>query len=817
MWKSDTRHQTSYIRHQTLYFRHQTYFTMIKNYLKIAWRNIIRSKGYSALNIFGLATGMAVALLIGLWVYNEYSYDRFLPGYERLSRVQRNYDSNGDTLTFRTTSLKLADALRNQIPEIEYVAESDWMGSHGLMVGDKKIYQRGARAAGDFLKMFEYPLVQGDARKVLEDPYSIVLTESTARALFGNENAINKMVRFDNKNDLKVTGILKDIQRNSSLVFNFIVPFSYFEQTTPNVQAARKGGYGQNSYQIFVKLKPGVSYAQVAPKIRNIEHTEKGNPNAMNSYVTLQPLQRWHLYSNYINGQDKPGFLEYVRIFSIIGIMVLLIACINFINLATARSEKRAREVGVRKAIGSQRKDLIFQFLTESFLITLFAFLFAVLFVQLALPSFNTLTGNSLQIPFSNPAFLLLMAVTVVITTLLAGSRPAFFLSSFEPVKVLKGNLKLGKGAVLPRKILVVMQFSCSVALIISTIIIYQQIQHAKNRPSGYDLNRVIGSDMNNDLRQNYTALKNELLQKGIATSVTTASSPATDIYWHSDVDQWTGKNAGESIEMGVVITGDDYFKTLGMDIIQGTGFKNDLDTTSVIFNETAIKKMRLKNPVNQLITWQGNKLHIAGVVKDALMVSPFTPADPTMFICDHEPQGSMMYRLSPTLKTSDAITQLTAAFNKYNPAFPYDYQFADEDYASKFKQEMLIGKLAGIFATLAIFISCLGLFGLASYIAEQRTKEIGIRKVLGASVSQVWVLLSKDFIVLVLISCAIAVPVALYFLQGWLQKYDYRISIGPGVFIVSAMMALLITIVTISFQAVKAAVANPVKSLRTE
>jgi len=790
---------------------------MLKNYFKIAWRNIVRSKGYSALNIFGLATGMAVALLIGLWINNEYSYDRFLPGYQQLSRVQRNFDSNGDTLTFRTTSLKLADALRAQIPEIEYVAESDWMGAHGLLVGDKKFYLRGARIGNDFLKMFQYPLLKGDARSVMQDPYSIVLTASTAKALFGDENPINKMVRFDNKNDLKVTGILKDLPRNSSLQFNYLVPFSYFEQTSQNVKEARAGGYGQNSYQIFVKLKPGVDLAQVSPKIRNIEHTEKGNINAMNSYVTLQPLQRWHLYSNYVNGQDKAGFLEYVKIFGIIGVLVLLIACINFINLTTARSEKRAREVGVRKAVGSQRNDLILQFLTESFLITLIAFLFSLLFVQISLPAFNMLTGNNIHIPYTSSTFQLLMIGCVFMTALIAGSRPAFYLSSFQPVKVLKGNMKVGRTATLPRKILVVLQFSCSVALIISTIIIYQQIQHARNRPSGYDLNRLLATDMNSDLKKNYTALKNELLQKAIAESVSSASSPATDIYWHSDVDHWPGKSAGETIEMGTIMVADDYFKTLGMDILQGSDFKNTADTTSVIFNETAVKQLRLKNPINQLISWNGKQYRIIGVVKDALMVSPFGQADPTMFMTNPEAGGNLMYRLSPRIKTQDALIQLSTIFNKYNPAFPYDYRFADENYADKFKQEVLIGKLAGIFAALAIFISCLGLFGLAAYIAEQRTKEIGIRKVLGATVSQVWLLLSKDFIVLVLISCVIATPIALYFLHDWLLKYDYRISIGPGVFIASAVMAIIITIITISFQSIKAALENPVKSLRTE
>ncbi|MFT3935027.1 MAG: ABC transporter permease [Chitinophagaceae bacterium] len=790
---------------------------MLKNYFKIAWRNILRSKGYSALNVFGLATGMAVALVIGLWVYNEYSYDKFLPEYDQLYRVQRNFNSNGDTLTFRSTSLRLAEALRTQIPEIEYVAESGGTGSHGLMVGDKKFFMQGAIYGNDFLKMFKFPLVQGDANTVMKDPYSIVLTQSSAKALFGNENPINKMVRFNNSHNLKVTGVLKDLPGNSSFKFNYIVPFSFLDETDQNAKANRTGSFGNNNYNIFVRLKPNVKYAQVAPKIRDIEHIEKTNFNAINSYVTFQPLARWHLYSNYVNGKDKAGFLEYVRIFSIIGILVLLIACINFINLATARSEKRAREVGVRKAIGSQRKDLIFQFLIESFLITVIAALLSILLVQLILPAFNTLTNSTIQIPYTSPAFIFIFLLCILITALLAGSRPAFYLSSFEPVKVLKGNLHAGKAASLPRKILVVLQFSCSVALIISTVIIYKQIQYAKNRPSGYDINRLMVTDMNTELDKNYTALKNELVEKGIAESVTTATSPATDVWWHSAIDKWNGKYPGENIEMGTIFISEDYFKTLGMKMVAGENFKDANDTTSVIFNETAVRMMRLKNPVNQLITWGDTQLKIKGVVKDALMVTPFSSADPTMFLIQPGTQGNLMYRLSPNIKTQDAIVKLTEIFNRYNPSYPYHYQFADADYANKFSQELLIGKLAGIFASLAIFISCLGLFGLAAYVAEQRTKEIGIRKVLGATVSQVWILLSKDFIVLVLISCAIATPIALYFLQNWLQRYDYRISIGPGVFIISALGAILITIITISFQAIKAALANPVKSLRTE
>jgi len=789
---------------------------MFKNYFKTAWRNITRTIGYSILNVLGLAIGMAVALLIGLWVYEQFSVDKFLPEYQSVYRVQRNFNSNGDTLTFQTTSLKLAEALRTQIPEVEYVAESDWTGNHGLIVGDKKLYVKGAIAGTDIFRILQYPFIEGNPNTVFKDPYSIVLSQSLATALFGNVNPINKLVRFDNAHDLKVTGVIKNVPDDATFNFEYIVPSSYVYTTDPQVKADGLSSFSNNNMQIFVKLKPGIAYAQVAAKIRNIEHTEEGNANAMLSYITLQPLERWHLYSNYVNGKDTEGFLEYVRMFSIIGLLVLIIACINFVNLTTARSEKRAKEVGVRKAIGSLRKDLVMQFLMEAFFLTTIAFVFAVLFAWILLPAFNTLTQTHIAIPFNNIGFWMITLGCLFITALLAGSRPAFYLSSFNPVKVLKGTIQAGKSS-LSRKVLVVIQFSCSIALIISTVIIYQQIQYAKNRPSGYNLSRLMQTSMNDNLVKNYTALKNELIEKRIISSVTTSTSPATDVWWHTDIDNWPGKLAGETVEMGAMVVSDDYFKTLGMHMQEGRSFANSYDTTSVIFNEAAIKRLRIKNPVGQKITDNDKQFTIVGVVKDALMVSPFKAADPTMFYCYPNPQSNLLYRLSPGIKTQDAITQLTAIFNKYDPAYPYDYSFADDQYASKFNLEQLIGKLAGLFAALAIFISCLGLFGLAAYVAEQRTKEIGIRKVLGASVQQVWMLLSKDFIVLVVISCLIAAPVSFYFLHNWLMKYDYRINIEAGVFIISGLTALLITIITVSFQSVKAAVANPVKSLKTE
>ncbi|KAA2239546.1 FtsX-like permease family protein [Chitinophaga agrisoli] len=791
---------------------------MITNYLKIAWRNLVNNKVYSAINILGLAMGMAVALIIALWVYKEHSYDKFLPGYEQAYQVKRNFNSNGELLTFNTTSLKLADVLRHNIPEIEYVAETDWMGPHGLMAGERKLYIPGGITGSDFLKIFQFPLVEGTAAGVLQEPFSIVLTQSTAKALFDTEDAVGKIVRFDNEHDLKVTGILKDLPANSSFQFKFLVPFSYWDQPGTWVQNARKGGFSWNSFQQFVKLREGVSYARVAAKIKDIEKSGD-DENGKRSDVILQSFYRGHLHGEYKNGKEVGGFIEYVRIFSVVGILVLLIACINFINLTTARSAKRGREVGIRKAIGSARNALVLQFLTESFLLTFLAFVVALLMVLLTLPAFNGLTGSTLRIPFANPVFWLAVMGGIVLTGLLAGSRPAFYLSSFNPVKTLKGAVQSGRSAIFSRKVLVVVQFSCSVALIVSTLVVYRQIQYAKDRPTGFQASQLIMSNTNSELSPHYRALKDDLLRSGVVQSVATASSPATNVEWHSDVDQWPGKYPDETIEMGVVQVDQDYFRTIGMTLQSGRSFTGNYpaDSADVILNTAAVKQMRLKDPLNQVINFQGTQLRIIGVMKDALLASPYTAAEPMLFSATNTTAGYIMYRLAPGVQVHSALEKITAIFKKHSPAFPFQYSFVDEEYNRKFQQELLMGRLSGILAVLAIVISCLGLFGLAAYIAEQRTKEIGVRKVLGASVTQVWVLLSGDFVWLVMISCCIATPAAFYFLQHWLEKYDYRITMGPGVFIVAAVMALAITLATVSFQAVKAALADPVRSLRSE
>jgi ABC-type antimicrobial peptide transport system permease subunit len=792
--------------------------SMFKNYFKTAWRNLVKNKVYSALNILGLATGMAVALIIGLWVYYQYSYDRFLPGYENVYQVYYRTTGNDSIYTQNSVAYPLADVLKKDIPGIKYVAQTDWISSHGLVAGEKKLYENGAMAGSDFLKIFQYDLIKGSAENVLKDPYSIVLTESIAKALFGNEDPINKVVRIDNTNNLKVSGILKDIPKNSTFQFKYLVPFDYFMSN---------GGYGKqwgnNSYQTFVALQPNVSYAEIDPKIKYLlKKYDAADYAVSKGEVFMYPLASKHLYSDFKNGIPAGGLIDYVKMFSIIGLLVLLIACINFMNLSTARSEKRAREVGVRKAVGSQRANLIFQFLIESLVITFAAFILSLLLLQLMLPAFNSLTQANISIPYNNIFFWCLMTGYVLITGLLAGCRPAFYLSSFNAVKVLKGAIITGGKASWPRKILVTLQFTSSVALIISTIVIYQQIQYARNRPVGYDANRLMMTDVSPDLQKNYEVLKNDMLQSGLVTGVTKASCPVTELWSWNDINNWPGKRADEQLFAGTVALSDaDYFKTLGMRIIEGRNFIGDVgaDSLNMIINEAAAKRMRLNDPVGQKIDWgqTAQPATIIGVVDDALMSSPFSDHAPTYFMYHPAYGSSIMYRLSPSVNTREAVAKLTTIFNKYNPAYPYLYKFVDESYAAKFQLETLIGKLAALFATLAIFISCLGLFGLAAYMAEQRFKEIGIRKVLGASAPQVWLLLSKEFIVLVLISCIVASPVAYYYLSNWLVQYSYRISIQPFVFVISGFTAMILTAITISFQAIRAAVSNPVKSLRTE
>ena len=790
---------------------------MFRNYLKIAWRNIRNDKIYSTINFLGLAIGMAVTLLVELWVFYEYSSDRSLPAYSQLYQVKVNFNYNGNIVTQSGSALPLADILRKDIPGIKYVAESNRTSSHTLTVGERKVYLQGLQIGADFLRMFEFPLLNGNTASVLQDPNSIVLTESSAKSLFGSDDPFGKLVLIDSNRSVKVTGVLKDIPGNSSFRFDFLLPFSYFEQTENPAKKARTQ-WKNYSFPEYVELDRNTTYESIEPKIKNLLQQHETTKKVE---VFLHPLRDWRLFSEFKNGKASGGFIEYVRLFGIIGIMILIIACINFINLSTARSEKRAKEVGVRKVMGSLRRELIIQFLIESTVSAFISFVISIGLVQLALPSFNNFTHTHINIPYFSPTFWCVMMGYVLLTGLLSGMRPAFYFSSFRASVVLKGKILAGQHAALGRKLLVGIQFSCSIALIISTLIVYQQIEFAKGRPVGYDANQLVTTSMSPDLRNNYFALKSELLKTGAVSAVTKASSPLTYYNATMGITTWPGKNAGESYEFGVVSVSGDYFSSVGMGMDKGRQFSgnDNSDSMCVILNEAAAKTLRLKEPLNQMITWdyKPDPMRIIGVVKNAVIGSPFTAIEPIIFVSNPKWDGSILYRLSPGLKTRDAIEKVAKVFTKYNPKYPFSYQFEDEAYAQKFGLEEFIGTLSGLFSLLAIFISCIGLFGMISYIATRRSKEMSIRKVLGASTLNLWFLLSREFIILILISCLIASALSWYFLHSWLEKYEYRISIGYVVFIKASLIAVLIALTTVSYKSIRVALTNPIKNLKNE
>jgi putative ABC transport system permease protein len=785
---------------------------MITNYLRTALRSITRHKLYSGLNILGLAIGMAVALTIGLWAYYQYSYDRFLPGYADCYQVRYKIDIGGDIQTINATSLPLAKTLTRDIPEISWAVHTGYPASHALVAGKNQVYPSGLAAGSDFLQLFKYPLQEGSADNSLADPYSIVLAAATAKSLFGNEDALGKTVRIDNEHDLKVTAVMADIPDNATLRFSYIIPLSYKVNETA-------GRWSYDAFQTFVALRPGTTLSTITPRLKAI--LRKYSPDEYNAYkaeVFLQGMKDWHLYTEFKNGVASGGMIDYVRLFIIIGVLVLAIACINFMNLCTARAERRAKEVGIRKAIGGRRIQLVFQFLTESVLLVLIAFFIGLLLTQLCLPAFSRLTGCPLELPFGDAFFWLAMLGYVLFTGVVAGARPAFFLSGFRPIQVLKGWTNSFRGHSLPGKILVIAQFSCAIALISSTVVVYEQIGHAKDRSTGYAIDRLMTTDMGTSLKNNYPALRNDLLQSGLVVAVSRADGATTTISNWWGVDDWPGKLADDNLTMATIAVDGAYFQTVGMSLAAGHGF-TDADPASVILNESAVRRLKLTAPINQYITMNGRqwKFRVVGVVKDALMISPFAPAEPTFFINRPAFTNTMIYRLAPGVNIHEAVQKLGPIFQHYDPAQPFIWHFADERYAAKFAVETLIGRLAALFAALAIFISCLGIFGLATYLADTRRKEIGIRKVLGASVPQLWALLSRDFVVMTVISALIATPVAWYLLHSWLQQYAYRITINPLVFLLAGGAAIAVTLLTVSFRSVKAALANPAKSIRTE
>jgi predicted permease len=792
---------------------------MLKNYFKIAWRNLLKSKVFSSINILGLALGMAVAILIGLWIFDELTYNHYHANHQKIAQVMITQTFNNETGTGQAMAIPLGMELRNKYgSDFKYVTLASWNFGFIVGAGEKKLTKSGMWVQPEFPAMMGLEKLSGNM-KALTDPSSALIDHSLAVALFGNDDVVGKTVRMNNKYDFKVAGVYKDIPKNSS--FNdthFLLSWDKY-MTTENWLKQAATQWDNHSFQIFLQMNDNVDMAKTSAKIELISQKyvkkEEGN-----EHLLLHPMDKWRLYSDFENGKIKGGRIQYVWLFGIIGVFVLLLACINFMNLSTARSEKRAKEVGIRKAIGSVRRQLIVQFLSESVLMAGLALVFAILIVLGSLPFFNIIADKSMSIPWANAAFWLVIILFTAFTGFVSGSYPAFYLSGFNTVKVLKGTFRAGRFAALPRQILVVLQFTISVTLIIGTLIVFRQIQYAKDRPVGYSREGLISIDMSTpDLYGHYDAIRNDLINTGMVENMAESSSPATDVYSNQIGYAWDGKEPGTNPLFGTIAVTRDFGKTIGWHIRQGRDFSRDFtsDTTAMILNQSAVQLTGLKDPIGKIIRKDKKAYTIVGVIDNMVMQSPYMPVQPTIFFVDYNWANIITVKIKPSAQLQEALTKIGGVFKKYNPASPFDYHFTDEEYAKKFSDEERIGKLASIFAVLAIFISSLGLFGLASFVAEQRTKEIGVRKVLGASVFNLWGMLSKDFVKLVIISCVIAVPIAWYFLSGWLKNYKYHTSISVWVCLVACVGSMVITLLTVSAQAIKAAIANPVKSLRSE
>jgi putative ABC transport system permease protein len=792
---------------------------MIKNYFKIAWRNLAKSKMHSFINIAGLSVGMTVAILIGLWIHDEVSFNKNFKNYDRIAQVVQNVTNNGEVQTWTNVPWPLADELRkNYGADFKHIVMATFIGDHLLSIGDKKLKKTGGYFEKEAPDLFSLDMVRGQAG--LTDPSSVLISASAARACFGDADPVNKLIKIDNNIDVKVTGVYKDFPRNSAFAdLSFIATWDIFYSKTPWLRTM-SDPWRPNSFSLFVQLNDNVEFAAASAKIKDAKLKKVNEQLAKKQpALFLHPMSNWHLYAEFKNGVNTGGAIQYVWMFGIIGVFVLLLACINFMNLSTARSEKRAKEVGIRKTVGSGRQQLIVQFFSESLLTVFFSFALSLLLAQLLLPFFNSVAGKQMSVLWVNPYFWVISLLFIIFTALIAGSYPAFYLSSFRPVKVLKGTFKAGRFAALPRKALVVVQFTVSVMLIIGTIIVYKQIEFAKDRPVGYTRQGLVTLPLTPSIHNHFNAVRDELIQSGAITSIAEAGSPTTATWSSTSGFSWKGKDPNQSIDFSNVGVSYDYGKTIGWRIKEGRDFSRDFatDTSAVILNEAAVKFMGLKDPVGETVTWWDSKLTVVGVIDNMVMNNPYEEPRPTIFNLSIEEQNVTIARMHPSVSAKDALTKIETAFKRFEKDQLFDFQFVDEEYGKKFSSEERVGRLASFFAILAIAISCLGLFGLASFVAVQRTKEIGVRKVLGASVFGVWNLLSKEFIALVFVSFLIAAPVAWYMMNNWLQNYTYRVTINWEIFLLAGLLAVTIALVTVSFQSIKAALANPVKSLRTE
>lgn len=790
---------------------------MIANYIKIAWRIIKRNKGYAYLNIAGLAIGLAAAMLILLWVQNEVSFDRFHTKSDRIYKMYSRDYFNGRTDVWPNTPSLLGPELKQSYGEVEDAARYRVV-FFLVKAGEERFNEQGAFADPSFFKLFDFELHNGN-RSALTNDFGIVLSEALAIKLFGNTDCVGESVIVNDNDPFTVTAVMKSLPRNTEFKFEFLLPWNYMDR----LGWSQFDQWTQTNAVNYVLLNEGASPEVFQSKVETIVqgHVEKGDGSTRE--IIAHPLEKAHLYSQAENGELVRGRIETVRLFSVIAVIIILIVCINFMNLSTARSEQRAQEVGVRKVVGAQRTSLIAQFISESIVLVMLAFVIALALVQISLGAFNIIVETPLQIDFSNPQYWLYAVALIVVTGLLAGSYPAFYLSASKPVRVLRGAFKNVRSLVPLRKVLVVVQFTFAIVLSICAIMVQRQIDYAVNRDAGYDRTGVVYNFTQGEVPQHFESIRNELLSSRAAVSVTRTFSPVNYIWNTSNGYSWQGSTEEEKTSKTFLQFGSDVglVETFGVTIKQGRDldiYTFPSDTAAMLLNEKAVEIMGLKDPIGEVVkTEDGRSFHVVGVVKDFIVGSPYQEVGPMMIMGWTDRYGAVNFKLNPSLSQAEALLKAEDVFKKYNPEYPFEYAFSEDYYNRKFSNERKTGKLAVIFASLAIFISCLGLFGLAAYMAENRTKEIGIRKVLGASALGVTSLISKDFIRLVVIAIVFASPIAYYIVDSWLQSFNYRVSIGISVFLAVATSAIFIALITVGYQTLKAALMNPVNSLRSE
>jgi putative ABC transport system permease protein len=793
---------------------------MLKTYVTLAWRHLRKNRGYTIINIAGLSIGMAIALIIGMWITDELSFDHYSPNHQRLAVGMWNASlpnaaKKDEFFTGDVVPVPFGTTYSTQYKDLfSRVALSDYGGGYSRLInfGDKTVSGITLTAQSDLPGMFGFQMLEGTA-DATKDPSTIIIARSLATAIFGKEDAMGKTVKIDNTLQLHIGGVYADLPQNTTFSKVQIV-FPWGNQSN-SYRNSNTNWHDHNSH-LYVELAPGVSAEQATARIKNLITPYEKDVHAEG---LIYPIDKAYLYNNFAFNKPDGGRITMVWLFGIIGAFVLLLACINFMNLSTARSEKRAKEVGIRKTVGSLRGQLIAQFLSESVLLAVIALVFALVLVLVSLPFFNGLAAKQMSVPWTNPVFLLAMLGFTLFTGLLAGSYPAFYLSAFQPVKVLKGLVKTGRGGSLPRQVLVVLQFTVSLTLIIGTTIVFRQILFIKDRPVGYSREGLFTVDMNTpDIGTHYEALRAELIQKGLAANVA-ASDMVPTAFNNGNSLEWAGKRPDQNtIGFNNVNITPDYGATIGWTITRGRDMSRDFvtDSNAAILNEKAVKAIGFKEPVGQIVRLFGKPYTVVGVSANMINNSPYDSVQPAIFIGGSY-TGEILVKIKPGLNAHTALVGMEPVFKTYDPSSPFLYKFVDNAYEAKFEAEQRIGNLAAVFTGLAIFISCLGLFGLAAFVAEQRTKEIGVRKVLGASVVNLWRLLSRDFLKLTALSILIAVPLGYWLMSKWLEHYKYHAPLSWWIFASAGAGIIAITLLTVSYQSLKAALMNPVKSLRAD